>query len=32
VGALALLVAPWVLGIVAFFVIFLLGSAGVGPF
>lgn len=32
VGALALLVAPWVFGIVAFFVIFLLGSAGVGPF
>lgn len=32
VGALALLVAPWVLGIVAFFVIFLLGAAGVGPF
>jgi heat shock protein HtpX len=31
VGALALLVAPWVLGIVGFFVVFLLGSAGVGP-
>jgi heat shock protein HtpX len=32
VGALALLVGPWVLGIVGFFVIFLLGAAGVGPF
>ena len=32
VGALALLVAPWVLAIVGFFVVFLLGSAGVGPF
>ena len=32
VGALALLVAPWVLAIVGFFLVFLLGSAGVGPF
>jgi heat shock protein HtpX len=32
VGALALLVGPWVLGIVGFFVIFVLASAGVGPF
>jgi hypothetical protein len=32
VGALALLVAPWILAIVGFFVVFLLGSAGVGPF
>jgi heat shock protein HtpX len=32
VSALALLVGPWILGIVAFFVAFLLGSAGVGPF
>jgi hypothetical protein len=32
VGALVLLVAPWVLAIVGFFVVFLLGSAGVGPF
>jgi heat shock protein HtpX len=32
VGALALLAGPWVLGIVGFFVIFVLGSAGVGPF
>jgi heat shock protein HtpX len=31
VSALALLVGPWVLGIVGFFVIFLLGSAGVLP-
>jgi heat shock protein HtpX len=32
VGALALLVAPWILAIVGFFVVFLLGSAGVGTF
>jgi heat shock protein HtpX len=32
VGALALLVAPWLLAIVGLFVVFLLGSAGVGPF
>jgi heat shock protein HtpX len=32
VGALALLVGPWVFAIVGFFVVFLLGSAGVGPF
>jgi TM2 domain-containing membrane protein YozV len=32
VGALALLVAPWILAIVGFFVVFLLGSTGVGPF
>jgi heat shock protein HtpX len=32
VSAIALLVGPWILGIVAFFVVFLLGSAGVGPF
>ena len=31
VGALGLLVGPWVLAIVVFFVVFLLGSAGVGP-
>jgi hypothetical protein len=32
VGALVLLVGPWVLGIVGFFVVFLLSAAGVGPF
>jgi heat shock protein HtpX len=32
VGALALLVGPWVFAIVGFLVVFLLGSAGVGPF
>lgn len=32
VGALALLVGPWIFAIVGFFVVFLLGSAGVGPF
>jgi heat shock protein HtpX len=32
VGALALLVGPWVLGIVGFFVVFLLSTAGVGPY
>ncbi len=32
VGALALLVGPWILTIVGFFVVFLLGSAGAGPF
>ena len=32
VGALGLLVGPWVLAIVGFFVVFLLGSAGIGPF
>jgi heat shock protein HtpX len=32
VGALALLVAPWVLAIVGFFLVFLLGSTGAGPF
>jgi heat shock protein HtpX len=31
VGALALLVGPWILGIVEFFVVFLLSLAGVGP-
>lgn len=31
VSALGLLVGPWVLAIIAFFVFFLLGSAGVGP-
>lgn len=32
VSALGLLVGPWVFAIVAFFVLFLLGSAGLGPF
>jgi heat shock protein HtpX len=32
VGALGLLVGPWVLVIIGFFVVFLLGSAGIGPF
>jgi hypothetical protein len=32
VGALGLLVGPWVLAIIGFFVVFLLGSAGIGPF
>jgi heat shock protein HtpX len=32
VGALALLVGPWIFAIAGFFVVFLLGNAGVGPF
>jgi heat shock protein HtpX len=31
VGALALLVGPWIFAIACFFVVFLLGNAGVGP-